>query len=327
MGPFGRSAVGLIISKDGASKKKDGAGKEGNKQWKGGEDSGVGGRKSGRRSSHALLSWVKDDVPEEKVVKEGKEKSGRQGKDKSRRSVGAGKTPVTEEVEMEISAPILIEDFHLASSILVNSLGLNRIKTRSGPLFAPSTQSGPLFTGTLQSRFGTGNDGRIGEGAAPNSSKGETSTRQTSGIRRASKVHARNSVSPKDSTVRKAKSMESQQMDSSPQKDDSPGSSIVKKLQRSKRISNPGRVSSREVESTVSPSGSFGKESASGVDNSATSSCANVDSSFDRTSTACQSFPEFTCWNNQPTLSTSPQDGKTIDARNSTCFLVIIKYR
>jgi hypothetical protein len=317
MGPFGRSAVGLIVSKDGASKKKDGAGKEGNKQWKGGEDSGVGGRKSGRRSSHTLLSWVKDDVPEEKVVKEGKEKAVRQGKDKSRRSVGAGKTPVTEEVEMEISAPILIEDFHLASSILVNSLGLNRIKTRSGPLFAPSTQSGPLFTGTLQSRFGTGNDGRIGEGAAPNSSKGETSTRQTSGIRRASKVHARNSVSPKDSTVRKAKFMEAQQMDCSPQKDDSPGSSIVKKLQRSKRISNPGRVSSREVESTMSPSGSFGKESASGVDNSATSRCANVDSSFDRTSTACQSFPEFTCWNNQPTSSTSPQDGASMDLKSS----------
>jgi hypothetical protein len=318
MGPFGRAAAGLIASKDAGSKKKDGAGKEGSKHEKGGEDSGMGDPKSRRRGSHTLPSWVKDDITEEKMVKEGKEKAGKSGKDKSWRGAGAGKAPETEKAEMEISAPILVEeprfeDFHVASSLLVSSLGLHRIKTRSGPLFAPSTQSGPVYAGTLQSRFDTGNDGRTGEGAVPNWSKGEMSTRSTSGIRRASKVHARDSVSPKDSTSRKEIFVESQQMDSCPQqKDGSPGSSIVKKLQRCGQISNPERGSSRLIDSTASPNGSFGKETASGVDNSSSSSWINVDSSFDSTSTGCQSFPESARWNHQPTLSMSPQAGKTI---------------
>ena len=249
MGPFGRAAVGLIVSKDSANKKK-----------KNGEDA-VGNLKGGRRNQGNLPSWLKDDVvvPEEKPVKEGKEKSGKEGKDKwkervkeskekSKKSLTSGKGQIDEELEMTISAPIPDEDFRLATSLL----GLHRIKTRSGPLLFPaSTRSGPVYAGTFQSRFDTGNDGRQEQEKAENSwSKAESSSRHLSGVRKASKVHARDSVSPKDFTTVEDSSQtnrgrvlmhaDASEMEASPQSDGSPGSSNVKKLQRSSRIGDAG---------------------------------------------------------------------------------------
>lgn len=247
MGPFGRAAVGLIVSKDSANKKK-----------KNGEDA-VGTLKGGRRNAGTLPSWLKDDVAEEKPIKEAKEKSGKEGKDKwkervketkekSKKSLTSGKSQIDEELEMTISAPIPDEDFRLATSLL----GLHRIKTRSGPLLFPaSTRSGPVYAGTFQSRFDTGSEGRQEQEKAVNSwSKGESSTRLLSGVRKASKVHARDSVSPKDFTTAEDSNQSNRgrvlmyadaaEMEASPQSDGSPGSSNVKKLQRSSRIIDAG---------------------------------------------------------------------------------------
>ncbi|KAG0607460.1 hypothetical protein M758_8G030600 [Ceratodon purpureus] len=250
MGPFGRAAVGLIVSKDSANKKK-----------KNGEDA-VGSLKGGRRNAGSLPSWLKDDVAEEKPVKEGKDKSGKEGKEgkdkwkervkeskeKTKKSLTSGKSQIDEELEMTISAPIPDEDFRLATSLL----GLHRIKTRSGPLlFPPSTRSGPVYAGTFQSRFDTGNEARQEQEKAVNSwSKGESSSRLLSGVRKASKVHARDSVSPKDFTTAEDSSQsnrgrvlmhaDASEMEASPSSDGSPGSSNVKKLQRSSRIGDAG---------------------------------------------------------------------------------------
>ena len=222
MGPFGRAAVGLIVNKDGTSKKK--------------KEDGVGSLKGGRRNAGTLPSWLKDDLPDEKTAKDGKEKPVKEGKDKwvkeskekNKKSSSSGKSHIDEEVEMEISAPIPDEDFRLATSLL----GLNRIKTRSGPLHFPaaSTRSGPVFAGTVQSRFDTG--------------KGESSTKLLSGGRKASKVHARDSVSPEEfspaeeSSYNRRSSLpgESTDMGASPLSETSPGSLNLKKLQRSSRI-------------------------------------------------------------------------------------------
>lgn len=276
MGPFGRAAVGLIVSKDVSSKKKKG-------------EDGVGTLKSGRRSTGTLPSWLKDDLPEEKPVKEGKEKVVRDGKekvnkekDKSRRSTVYGKGVIDEEVQMEISAPIPDEDFRLATSLL----GLNPIKTRSGPLLFPaSTRSGPIFAGTLQSRFGTGNDGKREEKAVNSWSKGESSTRPLSGVRKASKVHARDSVSPKDSSPaeekRHGKGMRgdlSEINGSAPSQDSSPGSSNLKKLQRSSRIGEQDRSGAvRLAGSGLRVEGNSGDGQVSQAENISGSSWANVD--------------------------------------------------
>lgn len=245
MGPFGRAAVGLIVSKDSANKKK-----------KNGEDA-VGNVR--RRNASSLPSWLKDEVAEEKPVKEGKEKAGKEGKDKwkervkeskekSKKNLSSGKGHIDEELEMTISDPIPDEDFRLATSLL----GLHRIKTRSGPLLFPAnTRSGPAYAGTFQSRFDTGNDGRQEQEKAVNSwSKGEPSSRLLSGVRKASKVHARDSVSPKDFTTAEDTSQsnrerllmhaDASEMEASPQSEGSPGSSNVKKLQRSSRIIDAG---------------------------------------------------------------------------------------
>lgn len=234
MGPFGRAAVGLIVNKDGTSKKK--------------KEDGVGSLKGGRRNAGTLPSWLKDDLPDEKTAKDGKEKPVKEGKDKwvkeskekNKKSSSSGKSHIDEEVEMEISAPIPDEDFRLATSLL----GLNRIKTRSGPLHFPaaSTRSGPVFAGTVQSRFDTGNEGKREDKAVNSWSKGESSTKLLSGGRKASKVHARDSVSPEEfspaeeSSYNRRSSLpgESTDMGASPLSETSPLN--LKKLQRSSRI-------------------------------------------------------------------------------------------
>ncbi|XP_024361260.1 probable serine/threonine protein kinase IRE3 [Physcomitrium patens] len=259
MGPFSRATVGLIASKDSANKKKK-------KQT---ADDAGGSIKGGRRTAGSLPSWVTDGAIEETPVNEGKEKSGKEGKEKSskegkekdkwkerikeskeksKKGSTSGKGKIDEDVEMTISAPILDEDFRLATSLL----GLHRIKTRSGPLlFPPSTRSGPVYAGTFQSRFDTGNEGRQDQEKAVNSwSKGESSSRLLAGVGKASKVHARDSVSPEDFTTADDGSKSNRgrmlmytdisEMGASPQSDGSPGSSNVKKLHRSLRIGDAG---------------------------------------------------------------------------------------
>nr|PNR34456.1 hypothetical protein PHYPA_024273 [Physcomitrium patens] len=249
MGPFGRVAGGLIASKDSANKKKKN------------EDDAGSSVKGGRRNASSLPSWVKGDAIEEKPAKEGKEKSGKEAKEKekwkdrvkeskekSKKGLTSGKGEIDEKLEMTISAPIPDEDFRLATSLL----GLQRIKTRSGPLlFPPSTRSGPVYAGTFQSRFDTENEARREQEKAVNIwSKGESSTRLLSGVRKASKVHARDSVSPKDSSTVEGGSKvnrgtllmhtDASEMEVSPRSDASPGCSNVKKLQRSSRICDAG---------------------------------------------------------------------------------------
>lgn len=235
MGPFGRAAVGLIVNKDGSNKKK-------NK----GDDSGP---KAGRRNASTLPSWFKDDHPEAKgwkdtTIKEGNDKWIKESKERNKKNSLSGNGEGNEEMDMEISSPIPDEDFRLATSLL----GLNRIKTRSGPLLLPgSTRSGPVFAGTLQSRFDTGKaEKREAKTVNNNWTKGESSTRLLTGVRKASKVHARDSLSPKDSSRSDSSSYwkgrtsihgeSSSEMPTSPLSDGSPRSSNMKKLQRSSRI-------------------------------------------------------------------------------------------
>lgn len=247
MGPFGRAAVGLIVSKDSANKKK-----------KQSVEDVVGNVKGGRRNAGSLPSWLKDDVADEKPVKDGKDKSAKEGKEKWKERVKeskekskgltSGKGHIDEELEMTISDPIPDEDFRLATSLL----GLHPIKTRSGPLlFPPSTRSGPVYAGTFQSRFDAGNESRQGQDKAVNSwSKGESSTRLVSGVRKASKVHAQDSVSPTDFTTAEENGQNSggrvfmhadaSEMEGSPRSDASPESLSQRKLQRSSRIGDLG---------------------------------------------------------------------------------------
>lgn len=283
MGPFGRAAVGLIVNKDGSNKKK-------NK----GDDSGP---KAGRPNSSNLPSWSKDDHPEakagkDKTTKEGKDKWIKESKERSKKNSSSGKGEGNEEIDMEISAPIPDEDFRLATSLL----GLNRIKTRSGPLLRPgSTRSGPVFAGTLQSRFDTGKaEKRESKTVNNNWTKGESSTRLLSGVRKASKVHARDSLSPKDSSrsdsssYRKGRtSMHGEscsEMPTSPLSDGSPRSSNMKKLQRSSRIgelekTGGGRLTGCRLEGTFDSQASR-PENCSGSDraNCFSSSLAEISS-------------------------------------------------
>lgn len=282
MGPFGRAAVGLIVNKDGSNKKK-------NK----GDDSGP---KAGRRNASNLPSWSKDDHPEakggkDKTIKEGKDKWIKESKERSKKN-SSGKSEGIEEMDMEISAPIPDEDFRLATSLL----GLNRIKTRSGPLLRPgSTRSGPVFAGTLQSRFDTGKaEKREAKTINNNWTKGESSTRLLSGVRKASKVHARDSLSPKDSSrtdsssYRKGRTLmhgeSSSEMPTSPLSDGSPRSSNTKKLQRSSRIGDlektgGGRLTGCRLEGTFDSQASR-PENCSGSDlaNFFSSSLAEISS-------------------------------------------------
>lgn len=289
MGPFGRAAVGLIVSKDGsskkdASKKKDVVGKEGNRSRKGGgeEDGNMRTSKKEsvpeRRRSGRLFSWSKDDTP----VKGGTEKT----PEKGRRISAPGKVQnptAAADAKME-SSSFLSSEFGLAS-------GLNRIKTRSGPLYTSSTCSGPVFAGTVESRFGL-QDVKIEDDVCEqSSSKGTFSSRSSSGVRKAlkaAKVHSRDSVSPKDSTkdtdCGNSKGRKSLETDSGHSRIGTTGSYgspliAVSKLGTKESL----RQSLSNVEDAVAPIRNIGKEDFSDQVSQAesASSWLDVDSSFD----------------------------------------------
>lgn len=89
-----------------------------------------------------MFSWFKDEVVEEKFVKEGKEKVGKEGKDKwkervkeskekSKKNLSFGKGYIDEELEMIIFDFILDEDF----CFVIFFLGFYCIKMCLGFLF------------------------------------------------------------------------------------------------------------------------------------------------------------------------------------------------
>ncbi|KAG0621533.1 hypothetical protein M758_3G027100 [Ceratodon purpureus] len=293
MGPFGRAAVSSSGSKD-VGKKKDAVGKEGSrskkgaeesKGWKGAEEDahGKGGKKDTgeRRSSTRLFSWSKDDSSSSRGNGEKLEKG--------RRISAPGKVQTTATDPIVESPSFLSSEFGFA-------LGLNRIKTRSGPLYTTSTRSGPVFAGTLQSRFNIGNEKRE-EGSVQSSSKGGYSSRSP-GVRKAAKaakVHARDSVSPKDSLTdegsncrgRRCMQAESKDMLSSGSTDGSFGSPFV-------AVSKLGlgsvKIAERSLSETsqlsedgISPSGSMRKEASIGQVSQpeSASSWVDIDSNFD----------------------------------------------
>jgi hypothetical protein len=292
MGPFGRVAVSSTVSKD-VGKKKDAVGKEGNKNKKGAEENKVckgteddahakGSKKDTgeRRSSTRLFSWSKDDSSSrgsgEKV-------------EKGRRISAPGKVQTTATDPMVESPSFLSSEFGFA-------VGLNRIKTRSGPLYSTSTRSGPVFAGTLQSRFNIGNEKRE-EMSVQSSSKGGYSSRSP-GIRKsakAAKVHARDSVSPKDSLTeedsncrgRRCMQAESKEMLSSGSTDGSSGSPFVAVsklgLGSGKIVERSLSETSQLSEDALSPSGSMRKEASIGQVSQpeSASSWVDIDSNFD----------------------------------------------
>lgn len=293
MGPFGRAAVGSIIGKD-IGKKKDTVGKEGNKNKKGAEvnnkvyketedDAHAKGVKKDtveKRSSTRLFSWSKDDSSSrgsgEKV-------------EKGRRISAPGKVQTTTTDSMVEPSSFLGSDFGFA-------LGLNRIKTRSGPLYSSSTRSGPVFAGTLQSRFNIGNEKRE-EVSVQSSSNGGNSSRSP-GVRKAAKaakVHARDSVSPKDSLTedgsncrgRKCMQAESKETPSSGSTEGSCGSPFVavsKLGWGSDKIAEGSLLEASQLsEDAISPSGSARKEASIGQVSQpeSASSWVDIDSNFD----------------------------------------------
>lgn len=293
MGPFGRAAVGSIVSKD-VGRKKDTVGKEGNKNKKGAEenkvfkgteeDAHVKGVKKDtveRRSSTRLFSWSKDDSSSSRGSGEKVEKG--------RRISAPGKVQTTTTDSMVESSSFLSSEFGFA-------LGLNRIKTRSGPLYSTSTRSGPVFAGTLQSRFNIGNEKRE-EVSVQSSSNGGYSSRSP-GVRKAAKaakVHARDSVSPKDSLTedgsncrgRRCMQAESKEIPSSGSTEGSCGSPFVAVSKLGLGSDKIAERSLSEVsqlsEDAISPSGRARKESSIGQVSQpeSASSWVDIDSNFD----------------------------------------------
>ena len=293
MGPFGRVAVSSIVSKD-VGKKKDAVGKEGNKNKKGTEENkvfkgteddahakGIKKDTGERRSSTRLFSWSKDDSSSSRGSGEKVEKS--------RRISAPAKVQTTATDPMVETSSFLSSEFGFA-------LGLNRIKTRSGPLYTTSTRSGPVFAGTLQSRFNIGNEKRE-EVSVQSSSKGGYSSRSP-GVRKAAKaakVHARDSVSPKDSLTeegsnsrgRRCMQAESKDMLASGSTDGSFGSPFVAV---SKLGLGTGKIAERSLSETsqlsedaILPSGSMRKEASIGQVSQpeSASSWVDIDSNFD----------------------------------------------
>ena len=322
MGPFGRAAVGLIVSKDGSSKKdvskkKDVVGKEGNKSRKGGgeEDGDVCTSKKEsvpeRRRSGRLFSWSKDDVP----VKAGIEKTSEKGRRISAPGKVQNPTSPAPDANME-SSSFLSTEFGLG-------LGLNRIKTRSGPLYTSSTCSGPVFAGTVESRFGLENVKREDDVCEQSSSKGTFSSRSSSGVRKAlkaAKVHARDSVSPKDSSkdtdCGNSKGRRSLETDSGHSRSGTTGSYGSPLIAVSKLGTEESLLQSRSVvEDAVAPTKNVGKEALSGQVSQAesASSWLDVDSNFDIGSGEDHSFGGssvvYTHVQSLPARSTLSQQG------------------
>lgn len=320
MGPFGRAAVGLIVSKDGSSKKdvskkKDVVGKEGNKSRKGGgeEDGDVCTFKESvpeRRRSGRLFSWSKDDAP----VKAGIEKTSEKGRRISSPGKVQNPTPAPD-ANME-SSSLLSSEFGLA-------LGLNRIKTRSGPLYTSSTCSGPVFAGTVESRFGLENVKREDDVCEQSSFKGTFSSRSSSGVRKAlkaAKVHARDSVSPKDSTkdtdCGNSKGRRSLETDSGHSRSGTTGSYGSPLIAVSKLGTEESLRQSRSVvEDVVAPTKNVGKKASSGQVSQAesASSWLDVDSNFNIGSGEDRSFGGgsgvYTHVRSLPARSTLSQQG------------------
>jgi hypothetical protein len=322
MGPFGRAAVGLIVSKDGSSKKdvskkKDVVGKEGNKSRKGGgeEDGDVCTSKKEsapeRRRSGRLFSWRKDDAP----VKAGIEKTSEKGRRISAPGKVQNSTTPAPDANME-SSSFLSSEFGLAS-------GLNRIKTRSGPLYTSSTCSGPVFAGTVESRFGLENVKREDDVCEQSSSKEAFSSRSSSGVRKAlkaAKVHARDSVSPKDSTkdtdCGNSKGRRSLETDSRHSRSGTTGSYGSPLIAVSKLGTEESLRQSRSVvEDAVAPTKNVGKEALSGQVSRAesASSWLDGDSNFDIGSGEDHSFGGssvvYTHARSLPARSTLSQQG------------------
>uniref|UniRef100_A0A7I4FUW0 non-specific serine/threonine protein kinase n=1 Tax=Physcomitrium patens TaxID=3218 RepID=A0A7I4FUW0_PHYPA len=286
MGPFGRVVIGSIVSKD-IGKKKDAGGKEGNKNKKGAEENEVskgtdedaltnGVKKDAgeKWSSARLFSWSKDDSSRgsgEKV-------------EKGRRTSAPGKVQTNPGDSKAELTSFLSNEFGSA-------LGLNRIKTRSGPLYTTSTRSGPVFAGTLQSRFNIGNE-------KSEEVPGKDYSSCSPGVRKAAKaakVHARDSVSPKDSFTeggsncrgRRCLEAESREVLSSCSTEGSSGPLFVP-------VSNlglgSGKLADRYLSETnhssedaISPSGSTRNEVSTGQVSQpgSASSLVDIDSNFD----------------------------------------------
>lgn len=287
MGPFGRAAVSSIISRD-VGKKKDVKNKKGVEEKRVTEDVKKDTTVE-RRSSTRLFSWSKDDSSSrgsgEKV-------------EKGRRISAPGKVQTTTTSDSMAESPSFLgSEFGFA-------LGLNRIKTRSGPLYSTSTRSGPVFAGTLQSRFNIGNEKRE-EGSVQSSSSSGYSSRSPS-VRgkstKAAKVHARDSVSPKDSLTEDVSKCRGRRCTQAESKDiDSCGSPFVavSKLglgndKISERSSSEASQLSTE-DAEVSPSersGSWLKEASVGQVSQpeSASSWVDIDSNFDTGSIGGISF-------------------------------------
>lgn len=296
MGPFGRTAVGLIVNKDVAKKKenKENAGKEGNKNRKGSDESkSLIGTEDGvacpfkkdRRGATRLFSWSRDDSASHE--------GGRERKERGRRISAPGKVQSVADTKMEPSSN-LDSEFGVA-------LGLNRIKTRSGPLYTASTRSGPVFAGTFQSRFDVGIDKRDAF-AVQSISKGGVISRSP-GVQKAAKVHARDSVSPKDTTTEEGSSKgrssvdaESLEMPSSTGTEGSFDSPFVGVSRLNSRRGKMPEGSLSELcvisQGSMSLSECTQKEASSGPvsQTESTSSWVDVDSNFDNGSIGGQSM-------------------------------------